>query len=306
MRALITGITGQDGAYLARFLKQQGYEVFGGIRRSARPDTARLERLDTEVEFVPFELTEYETIKRTIRKVQPDEIYNLAAQSFVAESFNCPLYTSDVNGIGVLRILEAVRGTSIRLYQASTSEMYGNSPGPKNEKTPFAPRSPYGFSKVFAHNACVNYRESYDVQVSCGLLFNHESPLRGKEFVTQKIAQAAWTGHVTLGNTQARRDWGHAQDYVEAMWMMLRRQPDDFVIATGKSHSIHEIIQIAEEVTQIPLAVHTSGSNLRPSDIHELIGDAEKAREVLKWEPKTTFRELIQEMVEAANPHPPE
>jgi GDPmannose 4,6-dehydratase len=279
--------------------------VFGGLRRSARPESTNLERLDTEVEFVPFELGEYETIRRTINRIEPDEIYNLAAQSFVRDSFDCPLYTTDVNGMGVVRILEAIRGKRIRLYQASTSEMFGNTNIPErglHERSPFAPRSPYGFSKVLAHNACVNYRDSYGVPVSCGILFNHESPLRGREFVTQKIAHAAWRGVVSLGNTEARRDWGHAEDYVEAMWMMLQSRPDDYVIATGESHSIGEIIDIASDVTKTELRVERDLRNFRPSDIEELIGDSTKAREELGWNPKTTFREMIVEMVKAAYP----
>jgi len=265
MRALVTGITGQDGAYLAQLLIQKGYEVYGAYRRSAQPNTERLERLGVEVEMVPFELGEYENIKRTIDKVKPDEIYNLAAMSFVGDSFELPLYTVDIDGMGVLRILEAIRGKNTRLYQASTSEMFGNAPAPQSERTPFAPRSPYGCGKLLAHALCRNYRESYGTRVSCGILFNHESPLRGREFVTQKIAHGIWGDTLALGNLEAKRDWGHARDYVESMWLMLQHDPDDFVVATGIAHSVQDFINAAAAEAGRRPAITVNAKYHRPS-----------------------------------------
>lgn len=300
-RALITGVTGQDGAYLAQYLNSQGYEVFGAYRRSAQPNTWRLEYLDTEVQFVPFELLEYENVRRTIDKIKPHEIYNLGAQSFVKESFEQPLYTVDVNGLGVLRILEAIRGTDIRLYQASTSEMFGNSAPPQSENTRFVPRSPYGCAKLLAHSLCVNYRESYGVNVSCGILFNHESPLRGDEFVTQKIAKGIWGEELRLGNLDAKRDWGHAKDYVRAMHMMLQAEPDDFVVATGQAHSVRDFISSAERCVvgqgRLPAKIVVDPRFYRPAEVDYLLGDPTKIREKLGWEPEVKFWELVYEMV---------
>lgn len=296
-RALITGITGQDGAYLARFLTDQGYEVFGAYRRSARPDTTRLDYLDVQVEMVPFELGEYENVKRTIDKVNPDEIYNLGAMSFVGDSFELPIYTADVNGLGVLRILEAIRGKDIRFYQASTSEMFGNAAPRQNEQTPFVPRSPYGCGKLLAHTLCRNYRESYGLRVSCGILFNHESPLRGHEFVTQKIARGVWSGKLTLGNLNTYRDWGHARDYVEAMWLMLQSDADDFVIATGEARSVRAFVDAAKNAAGVECVVETDPQFFRPSEVNHLCGDPTKAYEVLGWEPKTSFDDMVYEMV---------
>jgi len=300
MRALITGVTGQDGAYLAQFLDKQGYEVFGAYRRSAQPNQERLERLGVEVEMVPFELGEYENVRRTINKVKPDEIYNLGAMSFVADSFVLPLYTIDVNGLGVLRILEAIRGTDIRLYQASTSEMFGNAAPKQNENTPFVPRSPYGCGKLLAHSLCANYRDAYGVKVSCGIMFNHESPLRGEEFVTQKIARGVWNQKLSLGNLDAKRDWGHAKDYVEAMWLMLQHDADDFVIATGVAKSVRAFVQAAEKAAGVKCAVSVNPKFYRPTEVNHLCGDATKAYEVLGWKPTTTFEELVGEMVREA------
>ena len=300
MRALITGITGQDGAYLAQLLTTKGYEVFGAYRRSAQPSTWRLDQLNTEVELVPFELGEYENVKRTINRINPDEIYNLGAMSFVQDSFNLPVYTVDINGMGVLRILEAIRGTNIKLYQASTSELFGNAPANQNEKTPFVPRSPYGCGKLLAHSLCVNYRESYSTRVSCGILFNHESPLRGEEFVTQKIARGVWSNTLELGNLEAKRDWGHAKDYVEAMWLMLQSDPDDFVIATGKTHSVQEFVDAAcVEAGRTP-EVKVNPKFYRPAEVNHLCGDPTKAYEVLGWKATTSFEDLVSEMVRAA------
>ena len=296
-RALITGITGQDGAYLAQLLLEKGYQVFGAYRRSASDNMWRLRKLGIEVELVPWDMLEYESIKRTIDKIKPDEIYNLAAQSFVGDSFELPMYTVDVNGLGVLRILEAIRGKDIRLYQASTSEMFGLCRAPQTENTPFIPRSPYGCGKLLAHSLCVNYRESYGTNVSCGILFNHESPLRGKEFVTQKIARDIWTGHLVLGNLEARRDWGHAKDYVRAMWMMLQHEPDDFVIATGKSRTVQEFIDAAALCSGIEPDIEIDPKFYRPAEVHHLQGDYTKALMKLGWKPEITFNELVSEMV---------
>lgn len=303
MRALITGVTGQDGAYLAQFLKSKGYEVFGAYRRGSTPNTMRLQYLDTDVHFVPMEMLEYENIRRTIRSINPDEIYNLAAQSFVGDSFELPTYTVDVNGLGMLRVLEAVRGTDIRLYQASTSELFGCNPPPHNEQSPFRPRSPYGCAKLLAHSLCVNYREAHGVKVSCGILFNHESPLRGEEFVTQRIARGIWGDNLALGNVEAKRDWGHARDYVEAMWLMLQHDPDDFVIATGRSETVRYFYDVAAKVVREfgcePAELILDQDRYRPADVDHLRGCADKAREVLGWTPKTSLEELIAEMVGA-------
>ena len=288
---------------MAQLLLMEGYEVFGACRRNSSDSTWRLRKLGIEdmVELVPMELLEYESIKRTIEKVKPDEIYNLAAQSFVGDSFDLPMYTCDVNGMGVLRILEAIRGKDIRLYQASTSEMFGSSPAPQSESTRFHPRSPYGCGKLLAHSLCVNYRESYGVPVSCGILFNHESPLRGEEFVTQKIAREIWKGSIELGNLEAKRDWGHARDYVEAMWLMMQHDPDDFVIATGKARTVQEFVDSASVAAGKKPEITINPKFYRPAEVDYLEGDASKAYEKLGWEPQTTFNELVSEMVEAQN-----
>ena len=253
-KALITGITGQDGSYLAKMLLEKGYEVFGAIRRNAGLYSWRLEKLNIvhDVEFIDFDLLEYSNIKKTLAKVNPDEVYNLAAQSFVGLSFEQPILTADIDGLGVLRLLEAVRevGAPMKVYQASTSEMFGKVQAtPQNERTPFYPRSPYAFAKVFAHWAMINYRESYGIFATNGILFNHESPLRGEEFVTRKITRAianlkaGKTDVLELGNLNAKRDWGYARDYVDAMWRMLQHdRPEDFVIATGETHSVREFV----------------------------------------------------------------
>ena len=296
MRALITGITGQDGAYLAQLLTTKGYEVFGAYRRSAQPSMWRLDQLNTEVELVPFDLLEYENVKRTIDKIKPDEIYNLGAMSFVKDSWEVPIYTADVNGLGVLRILEAIRGKDIRLYQASTSEMFGNAAPRQNEQTPFSPRSPYGCGKLLAHSLCVNYRESYGTGVSCGILFNHESPLRGDEFVTQKIAKGI-REPLVLGNLDAKRDWGHAKDYVVAMWLMLQNEPDDFVVATGVAHSVNDFVNAAAKAAGVTPQVSISEEFYRPAEVNHLCGNPEKIYEKLGWQATTPFEDLVAEMV---------
>lgn len=293
MKALITGITGQDGRYLCEHLLRLGYRVFGGYRRSSSsvlPDSA---------EAVPLELTEYESIRRAVERVKPDEIYNLAAQSHVGESFNVPLYTADVNHLGVLRLLEVVRGTSIRLYQASTSEMFGGGTG-LTEQSQFAPRSPYAVAKLAAHHACNVYRRSYRVQASCGILFNHESPLRSREFVTRKITwNLANNRPFVLANVTSRRDWGHAADYVRAMHLMLQNEPDDFVVATGESHSVQDFVTEAEKHVPWKSKHSVVVATERPWDVTELEGDPTKIREKLGWTPMYDFKALVKDMMDS-------
>lgn len=304
--ALITGITGQDGAYLTRFLLKQGYRVVGAYRRASSRNLDNLSFLGvSDIELVPFELLEFSNICRTIEKTQPDEIYNLAAQTFVGVSFDQPIYTAEANGLGVARILEAIRtvNPAIKFYQASTSEMFGNAWSPQNEDTPFRPRSPYGAAKLFAHNLTVNYREAHGLFACCGILFNHESPLRGKEFVTRKITHGLAHGEtVELGNVKAERDWGFAGDYVEAMWLMMQAdEPDDYVIATGEVHTVKdfwlEAVACLGSHTQPELKV--SISEFRPADVQRLCGDASKAHSVLGWTPKTSFKALVKMMMDA-------
>jgi GDPmannose 4,6-dehydratase len=328
--ALITGITGQDGAYLARLLLDKGYRVLGGLRRSSNGLTPRLHALGiaNDIEFVDLDIAEITNILRALDKVKPDEIYNLAAQSFVALSFEQPIYTADVSGIGTLRLLEAVRQTvpTARFYQASTSEMFGRAQAaPQDETTPFYPRSPYGFAKLFAHWATVNYRESYRIGASSGILFNHESPLRGREFVTRKITwslAAIRRGELAileLGNLDARRDWGFAGDYVLGMWLMLQqKEPQDFVLASGETHSVRSFVEIA--ASHLGFDVEWSGTGpaeegidrrtgktivrvnpafYRPAEVDVLVGNAAKARKVLGWRPQVGFAELVTMMVEA-------
>lgn len=328
--ALITGITGQDGAYLARFLLERGYRVVGGRRRSSDGGDRRLHelRIADAIEYVDFDLAEMTNILRALDRVKPDEVYNLAAQSFVALSFEQPIYTADADGIGPLRILEAVRQTvpSARFYQASTSEMFGLAQHvPQNETTPFYPRSPYGIAKLSAHWATVNYRESYGIAASSGILFNHESPLRGREFVTRKITESlariryGELDVLELGNLDARRDWGFAGDYVVGMWQMLQyAEPQDFVLATGEAHTVREFVEAAAE--HLDFVIEWSGSGeqecgidrrsgrvivrvnpefYRPAEVELLIGDASKARRLLGWECKVGFPLLAAMMTEA-------
>ena len=323
-RALITGITGQDGAYLSKFLLEKGYEVYGAFRRTADLHLTKLRFLgvDDKVTFVPLELLELTNVYRTIEKVQPDEIYNLGAQSFVALSFEEPIYTADVTALGPLRVLEAIRAINpkIKFYQASSSEMFGKVQAvPQNEKTPFYPRSPYAVSKLFGHWITVNYRESYGIFACSGILFNHESPVRGLEFVTKKITHAAariklgLQDKLLLGNLDSKRDWGYAPEYVEAMWLMLQQEkPDDYVIATGETHSVREFVETAFE--RIGINIEWSGKEMeergtdvktgktivavapqffRPAEVASLTGDYSKAKEKLGWSPKTSFKELV-------------
>lgn len=310
--ALIFGVTGQDGSYLADLLLKKNYNVFGTFRRTSHKLFERLEEMGNfeKINTIKADLTDQISIQHAIKQSKPDEIYNLASQSFVTASFQQPILTADVTGTGVIRILEAIRefAPESKFYQASTSEMYGQYPGIKNEDSVFKPKSPYGSSKVFAHNLTLNYREAYNLFACCGILFNHESPLRGLEFVTRKITNtfAAIKFHKTqklrLGNIHIKRDWGFAGDYVDAMWLMLQqKKPIDYVIATGESHSLEEFLTLAAEYSNLgdwQNFVDIDDSFKRPTDIDELVGDSSKARKELGWKPKIPFKELVKMMVE--------
>jgi GDPmannose 4,6-dehydratase len=310
-RAIITGITGQDGSYLAELLLDKGYEVTGIVRRLSTSNFWRIEHLLDRVTLRPADLLDQLSLVRVIQDVQPQEFYNLAAMSFVPASWDQPLLTGDYNAQGCTRVLEAIRqvDTGIRVYQASSSEMYGRvREVPQTEQTPFYPRSPYGVSKVFGHYITVNYRESYDIFAVSGILFNHESPRRGIEFVTRKVTDGVariklgLTDQLGLGNLDARRDWGFAGDYVQAMWLMLQQEKaDDYVIATGVSHAVRDLVEIAFRHVGLDWQkyVRVDPAFLRPAEVDHLIGDASKARRVLGWEPKVTFEQLIAMMVDA-------
>jgi GDPmannose 4,6-dehydratase len=314
-RALISGITGQDGAYLSALLLQKGYEVFGIVRRSSASDvmTSKLRWLgvDRAVRLQDGNLTDLSSLIRLFREVRPDEVYNLAAQSFVKSSWNQPLLTSQVTGVGAVNMLEATRmeAPEARFYQASSSEMFGMvRESIQTETTPFYPRSPYGAAKVFAHWMTVNYRESFGLHASSGILFNHESPLRGIEFVTRKVTDGVariklgLANGLTLGNLDARRDWGHARDYVRAMWLMLQQDVgDDFVVATGVTTSVREMCQMAFDAADLDMEQHVSTDPrfTRPAEVDLLLGDAGKADRILGWRPAIQLQELIGEMVEA-------
>lgn len=337
-KALVTGITGQDGSYLAEFLLDKGYEVYGIIRRTSTFTTSRIMHLfkdiheeNVKLHLVYGDLDDSSTINRIIRRTMPDEIYNLGAQSHVRISFDIPEYTGNITGIGTTRILEAIRniekecGKKIKYYQACSSEMFGNSPAPQNEKTPFYPQSPYAISKIYAYWMTVNYREAYNIFACNGILFNHESPRRGETFVTRKITRAAVRikenvqDCLYLGNLDAKRDWGHARDYVGAMWLMLQQDsPDDYVIATGQSHSVREFLELAFKEVSIDIksnnkkgieeeyirtdngkaVVKIDPRYLRPTEVDLLVGDASKAKKNLGWTPKVYFKELVKEMIE--------
>jgi GDPmannose 4,6-dehydratase len=309
-RALITGIAGQDGSYLAELLLDKGYEVHGLVRRVSSHSTGRIDHLKDRLAIHVGDLVERGSIARLFRKVKFDEVYNLAAMSFVGASFEVPEYTIEVDGLAVVRLLEEVRNSDhqIRMYQASTSEQFGSSMPPQDEMTAFRPRSPYGCAKLLAHSACVNYRESYDLHVSCGILHNHESPRRGEEFVTRKITKAVARikagaqAELRLGNLDARRDWGYALDHVEAMWLMVQQpKPDDYVIATGETHSIRDFLDVAFARVGLEWQkyVIVDPKFYRPTDVHDLCGDASKARRVLGWAPKCGFEDLVRMMVDA-------
>jgi GDPmannose 4,6-dehydratase len=328
-RALITGITGQDGAYLAQFLLRSGYEVFGAERRSASSNRGRLVELGIErdVQLIDLEMTELSNVMRVVERVAPDEVYNLAAQSFVQTSYELPLYTGDCNGLGPVRLLETIRSlkADTRFYQASTSEMFGNaSESPQRESTPFCPRSPYAAAKLYAHWMTVNYRAAHSLHASCGILFNHESPLRGQEFVTRKITlglakvRSGEQEFVSLGNLDAQRDWGFAGDYVVAMWRMLQEEtPGDYVIATGQSHSVRDFVRLAGQAIGFDIRFEGSGIDeygvdaisgksvvcvdrkfYRPTEVDALRGDPSKARDQLEWKPNISFQDLVTMMAE--------
>jgi GDPmannose 4,6-dehydratase len=310
-RAMITGVTGQDGSYLAEFLLDKGYDVTGVVRRSSSPNLWRIEHLQKRISLRPADLLDQLSLIRLINDVRPHELYNLAAMSFVPASWDQPLLTGEYNAQGVTRMLEAVRqvDTSIRIYQASSSEMYGRvREVPQTELTPFYPRSPYGVSKVFGHYITVNYRESYNMFAVSGILFNHESPRRGLEFVTRKVTDGVariklgLADHLGLGNLDASRDWGFAGDYVRAMWMMLQRDvADDYVIATGVSHSVKRLVEVAfgHAGLEWEKYVRIDPAFLRPAEVDHLIGDASKARTILGWTPEVSFEQLVQMMVDA-------
>jgi GDPmannose 4,6-dehydratase len=310
-RALITGITGQDGSYLAEFLLERGYDVTGVVRRSSAPNLWRVEHLLDRIRLEPADLLDQLSLIRLIQEIRPHELYNLAAMSFVPASWDQPLLTGEYNAMGVTRLLEAVRQVNpeVKIYQASSSEMYGRvREVPQTEMTPFYPRSPYGVSKVFGHYITVNYRESYGLFAVSGILFNHESPRRGLEFVTRKVTDGVariklgLADHLALGNLDAHRDWGFAGDYVRAMWLMLQQeQADDYVIATGVSHSVRDLVEVAFGHAGLDWRkyVRTDPALLRPAEVDHLIGDPAKAKATLGWEPSVTFEGLVQMMVDA-------
>ncbi|MBI3411551.1 MAG: GDP-mannose 4,6-dehydratase [Planctomycetes bacterium] len=316
-RAMITGITGQDGSFLAELLLQKGYEVFGVIRRSSSFNTGRIDHLyqdrhepGTRLRMLYGDLNDSSSLNKILRQVEPDEIYNLGAQSHVRVSFDIPEYTAEVTGLGTVRLLEAIRDVGIRprFYQASSSELYGKAvQTPQTEKTPFNPRSPYACAKAYAYYITVNYRESYGLFACNGILFNHESERRGETFVTRKITRAATRikcgllKKLYLGNLDARRDWGHAADYVEAMWLMMQAEiPDDYVIATGESHSVREFLDAAFGYLKLDWREHVEidPHYFRPAEVDLLRGDADKARRVLRWKPKVDFEGLVRRMVD--------
>ncbi len=310
-RAIITGITGQDGSYLAELLLEQGYEVLGVVRRSSTVTFERIAHIQDRIETIYGDLLDQASLIELLREYRPEEVYNLAAQSFVPTSFNQPVLTGEVTALGVTRVLDAVRlvDPGIRFYQASSSEMFGKVVEvPQRESTPFYPRSPYGVAKVYGHWITVNYRESYDIHASSGILFNHESPRRGLEFVTRKITNAAANiklGRATelrLGNLDAQRDWGFARDYVRAMWLMLQQDhADDYVVATGETHTVREFCQLAFDRVGLDWEKHVVVDEkfFRPAEVDLLIGDPAKAAKVLDWRPETSFEELVHLMVDA-------
>jgi GDPmannose 4,6-dehydratase len=310
-RALVTGITGQDGSYLAELLLEKGYEVYGMMRRSSAPNLWRIQHILDRITLKPADLLDQLSLVRLVDEVRPAEIYNLAAMSFVPASWDQPMLTGEFNAQGVTRLLDAVRQVdpSIKIYQASSSEMFGKVREiPQTEKTPFYPRSPYGVSKVFAHYITVNYRESYNLFAVSGMLFNHESPRRGLEFVTRKVTDGVariklgLADTLSIGNLDAQRDWGFAGDYVRAMWLMLQRSaPEDYVIATGVSHSVRDLVQIAFAHAKLDWQKHVrvDPALLRPAEVEHLLGDASKARAELGWTPTVDFKQLVEMMVDA-------
>ncbi len=309
--ALITGVTGQDGSYLAEFLLERGYRVVGMVRRTSTLNFHRISHIQDRLELVPGDLSDQISLIRILEEYRPDEVYNLAAQSFVQTSWNQPVFTGDVTALGVTRILDAIRivDPKIRMYQASSSEMFGKVVEvPQRETTPFYPRSPYGVAKVYGHWITVNYRESYNLHATSGILFNHESPRRGLEFVTRKITHQAakiklgFADELRLGNLDARRDWGFAGDYVRAMWLMMQRDtPDDYVVATGETHSVEEFLNVAFEHLDMDWRefVVQDERFMRPAEVDLLVGDPSKAGRELGWEPAVSFVQLVKMMVDA-------
>ncbi len=310
-RALITGITGQDGSYLAEFLLSKGYEVFGLVRRTSTLDFPRIRHIQDQITLVSGDMSDQTSLTRTLQEVEPEEVYNLAAQSFVQTSWIQPVFTGDVTALGVTRILDAIRTVNpeIRFYQASSSEMFGKvREVPQKETTPFYPRSPYGVAKVYGHWITVNYRESFGLHASSGILFNHESPRRGLEFVTRKVTYHAAKiklglgNELRLGNLDAQRDWGFAGDYVQAMWLMLQQDtPDDYVVATGQTHSVQRLVEVAFACVDLNWQDYVVQDErfMRPAEVDLLVGDPTKANQKLGWKPRVSFEQLIQMMVEA-------
>ncbi|MEM4270734.1 MAG: GDP-mannose 4,6-dehydratase [Candidatus Pacearchaeota archaeon] len=312
-KALITGITGQDGSYLAEFLLEKGYKVYGLTRRTSTINFERISKLIDKIELIQGDLLDQSSLSSALLESEPDEVYNLAAQSFVKTSWNQPVLTGEFTALGVTRLLEAIRAVNpkIKFYQASSSEMFGKvTETPQRETTRFHPRSPYGVAKVYGHYITVNYRESFDIFACSGILFNHESPRRGLEFVTRKISHAVARislgkqKKLELGSLKPKRDWGYAKDYVEAMWLMLQQsKSDDYVIATGENHSVKEFVELAFRVVGIDnwekYVIVNKPEHMRPAEVDYLIGDATKAKKVLGWQPKTTFKELVEIMVKA-------
>ena len=310
-KALITGITGQDGSYLAELLLEEGYQVIGMVRRTSTLNFHRIAHIQDQIKLVPGDLGDQVSLIHLLEEYRPDEVYNLAAQSFVQTSWNQPVFTGDVTALGVTRILDAIRfvDSKIRFYQASSSEMFGKVVEvPQSESTPFYPRSPYGVAKVYGHWITINYRESYGLHATSGILFNHESPRRGLEFVTRKIThhvakiKLGLANEVRLGNLDSQRDWGYAGDYVRAMWLMLQQDtPEDFVVATGETHSVQEFLE--ESFSYVDLDWHDfvvqDPRYMRPAEVDLLVGDATKAERQLGWEPTVSFKELVRMMVDA-------
>lgn len=309
--ALITGITGQDGSYLAEFLLERGYKVVGMARRTSTINFHRIAHIQDQIDLVPGDLGDQVSLIHLLEEYQPDEVYNLAAQSFVQTSWNQPVFTGDVTALGVTRILDAIRfvNSKIRFYQASSSEMFGKVVEvPQSESTPFYPRSPYGVAKVYGHWITINYRESYDLHATSGILFNHESPRRGLEFVTRKIThhvakiKLGLANEIRLGNLDSQRDWGYAGDYVRAMWLMLQQDnPEDFVVATGETHSVQEFLEEAFGHVDLDWRefVKQDPRFMRPAEVDLLVGDATKAQKILGWEPSISFQDLVKMMVDA-------
>lgn len=310
-KALITGITGQDGSYLAEFLLEKGYDVYGMVRRTSTVYYERIQHIQDDLNLIQGDLSDQTSLNSAIRAIQPDEVYNLGAQSFVPTSWNQPVFTGEITALGVTRILDAIHTVKpdTRFYQASSSEMFGKvREVPQSEETPFYPRSPYGVAKVYGHWITVNYRESYDLFACSGILFNHESPRRGLEFVTRKVSfnvakiKLGLSNELRVGNLDAQRDWGFAGDYVQAMWMMLQQdEPDDYVVATGKTHSVQRLLEVAFSTVDLDWQDYTVQDErfMRPAEVDLLVGDPAKAHTKLGWEPEVSFEALIQMMVEA-------